>query len=303
MSIRTPTLVLLAALSAAGCSTYRNGVQVQDGPGLEFKAAEVQTFTENQQQVLAQLRTLAGVTADPPTGNDWDRIIDAGIDFADSRCEAYLHALFRLDRDKKTVTSQLGLLGTATAGLMAAAESAARDVAAAAVLFGLSGSTVDNLASNLLYELDPSSVRTLVKSLQARFRAELRQGYDSRPAAMRVIRAYAMLCVPANIEAEVNLAVKQAEPQGSAGNPATGQPPTVSNAESAVSPFAALIDDNSDLLKKFVRPDGKSFNAVNLKQLEDFIRGKGLTVSVTSFMRLQRFAAERAEAVTALKLK
>lgn len=302
MSIRTPILVLLVALGAAGCSTYRHGVQVQDGPGLEFKAAEVQGFAENQEAVLKQLRVLAGA-ADPPAGLDWDRIIDAGMDFADSRCEAYLHALFRLDRDKKTVTAQLGLLGTATAGLMAAAESAARDVAAAAVLFGLTGSTVDNLASNLLYELDPSSVRTLVKSLQSGFRASRQPGYDSRPAAMRVIRAYAMLCVPANIEAEVNLAVKQAQPLASEGNPATGQPPEVSNAGNTISPVAAQIDDSTELLKKFVRPSGTSFDRDNLAKLEAFIRSKGLNVSVTAFMRQAQHAAARAEAVTALKLK
>lgn len=303
MSKRTPFLALLAALVAAGCSTYRNGVQVQDGPGLEFKAAEVQTFATNQEAVLTQLRTLAGITANPPAGTDWDRIIDAGMDFADSKCEAYLHALFRLDRDKKTVTAQLGLLGTATAGLMAAAESAARDVAAAAVVFGLSSSTVDNLASNLLYELDPSSVRTLVKSLQSSFRANRQAGYDNRPAAMRVIRAYAMLCVPANIEAEVNLAVKQAQPLANEGNPSTGQPPEVSNAGNAVSPVVAQIDDSTELLKKFVRPNGTSFDRDNLAKLEAFIRSKGLNVSVTAFMRQAQHAAARAEAVTALKLK
>jgi hypothetical protein len=297
-----PLVLTLGLLS--GCTTYQHSTQVQDGPGLEFKAAELGLFRDNQDKVLDQLYGMAmkGATTAEEAGG-WDRVIDAGMDFADSKCESYIHALFRLNRDKKTVTSQIGLLGTATAGLMAAAESAAKEVAAAAVLFGLASSSVDNLASNLLYDLDPSSVRTLVKSLQSGFRANLQSGYDSRPAALRVIRAYAMLCVPANIEAEVNLAVKRATPETNQGDPGSGQPPEVSNAESAVSKFISNPDNSTELLKKFVKPDGVRFDDARRAQLEKFIRSKGLQTSITSFLRLGRFAQERAEAVQALKLK
>jgi len=292
---------LLLAVILSGCATYRNTSQVQDGPGLEFKAADLTTFRANQDAVLTELMAMAGLDQDT-LGQGWDHVIDAGMDFADSKCEAYMHALFRLNRDKKTVNAQIGLVGTATAGLMAAAKSAANEVAAVAVLFGLAGSTVDNLSSNLLYDLDPSSVRTLVKTLQSRYRSNLQTGYGSRPAALRVIRAYAMLCVPANIEAEVNLAVKGSTPFVNQGDPGTGQPPEVSNAEASVSTFKAKIDDNSALLRGFVFPNGK-LSVANRVKLEEFIRTKKITTDVTSFMKLERFEAERAEAVSALKLK
>lgn len=299
--IRSLASILLAAV-LAGCATYRNSSQVEQGPGLEFKAEELTAFRENQNRALAELVQLAGF-ASTPSGSDWDAVIDAGMDFADGKCEAYMHALFRLDRDKKTVVSQIGLFGTAAAGLMAAAESAAKEVAAAAVLFGLAGSTVQNVASNLLYDLDPSSVRTLVKSLQSSYRANRQPGYTTRASAMRVIRGYAMLCVPANIEAEVNLAVKKSTPAADPGDPSTGQPPEVSNAESAVSSdFKAKSDDNTALLRSFVFPGGK-LNAANRASLERFIRSKNLTVDVSSFMRLERFAADRAEAVKSLNLR
>lgn len=304
MDFRVLRLFALAALActAAGCATYRNGVQVQDGPGLEFRAREVEAFRANQDQVVAQLVQLAAVDS-PPAPAQWDQVIDAGMDFADAKCEAYMHALFRLDRDRKTVNAQIGLLGTATAGLMAAAQSAAKEVAAVAVLFGLAGSTVENLASNLLYDLDPSSVRTLVKSLQSSYRANRQPGYTTRAAAMRVIRGYAMLCVPANLEAEVNLAIKKSAPVADPGEPALGRPPEVSNAESAIaSPFRAKPDDATTVLRNFVFPEGQ-LNAANRAALERFIRSKNLTVDVTSFMRLERFAAERAEAVQTLKLR
>lgn len=297
---RIAALLLLAAI-LSGCATYRNTSQVQEGPGLEFKAADLQTFRINQEAVLNELTAMAGLK-EGAAAEGWDHVIEAGMDFADSKCEAYMHALFRLNRDKKTVNAQIGLLGTATAGLMAAAESAAKEVAAVAILFGLASATVDNLSSNLLYDLDPSSVRTLVKTLQSRYRSNLQPGYGSRPAALRVIRGYAMLCVPANIEAEVNLAVKASTPFVNQGDPGTGQPPEVSNSEASVSAFKAKIDDNSALLRGFVFPNGK-LSAANRIKLEEFIRTKKLTTDVTSFMKLERFAAERAEAVTALKLR
>jgi hypothetical protein len=300
VSIRIFAPLLTAAL-LSGCATYRNSTQVQDGPGLDFKPAEVAEFRKNQDAVLEQLTAMAGRTAGN-VGQGWTQVIDAGMDFADSKCEAYMHALFRLNRDKETVNAQIGLLGAATAGLMAAAQSAAKEVAATAVLFGLASSTVDNLSSNLLYDLDPSSVRTLVKTLQSRFRSSLTTGYDTRPAALRVIRAYAMLCVPANIEAEVNLAVKGSTPFANQGDATTGQPPEVSNAESAVSLFKARSDDNTALLRNFVFPGGQR-NDTNLAALEKFIKSKNLVTDAVSFMRLERFAAERAEAAAALKLK
>ena len=291
------------ALASGGCATYSNGTIVRDGPGAEFSASELNAFRKNQDAVLVELMELAQVPGTPagaPSTN-WDAVIAAGMDYADGKCEAYMHALFRLNRDRKTTTSQIGLLGAATAGILAAVEAAAKDMAITAIAFGLASSTVDNLSGNLLYNLDPSSVRSLVKGQQAKYREVQGKGYSTRPAAMRVIRGYAALCLPANIEAEVNIAVKQVEPQGNPGDPAAGQPPVVSNSETIVGKFTVKSDDSTARLRDFVFPGG-TVNAENRRKLEDFIRSKGLTVDVSSFMRLQRFAAERAEAVTALKL-
>ena len=137
-------------------------------------------------------------------------------------------------------------------------------MAITAIAFGLASSTVDNLSSNLLYDLDPSSVRTMVKTLQARYRQAKPNGYLSRAAALNVIRGYAMLCVPANIEAEVNLAVKSAAPVAADGDGRTGKPPVVSNAESIVSEFTVRSDDNTTVLRNFVFPGGKLDLAMQL---------------------------------------
>lgn len=228
--------LLLAAL-LSGCVGIPTDPILRTGPGANFNPEEVKNYRDTQDRVLAQLYLSAGLEkehntgkAKEPTGTiDWSKVINAGIDYADQRCEAYMHALFRLNRDKSTAVSQVGLLGGATAGIQAATSALAKEVAITAVLFGLASSTIENYSSNLLYELEPSSVRSLVKGLQAAYKSNLPTTYDTKPAAIAVIRGYAVLCVPANIEAEVNLAVKKSQPDAKKGDGATGQPPAVSH--------------------------------------------------------------------------
>jgi hypothetical protein len=253
-------LVFLAAL-LSGCVGLRPDPMLRTGPGVDFDSKEVQAFRENQDQVLAELYVSAGLAKNaPPSGaEDWGKVISAGMDYADQRCEAYMNALFRLNRDKNTAVSQLGLVGTATAGILAAASAAAKEVAVTAILFGLGASSIENYSSNLLYDLEPSSVRSLVRGLQLGYRENLPTTYSTRPAAISVIRGYAVLCMPANIEAEVNLAVKKAKPDASRGNGSTGQPPAVSHnlqvatvvdiraAEKINVAVAALIKDTAKL--------------------------------------------------------
>lgn len=290
-------LVLVTCLLLLeGCAGLKSLGVARAGPGSEFSSEELKAFRENQEKVLGELVSLAQTPAGPPP--TWDNVIAAGMDYADSRCETYMHALFRLNRDRKTLSSQVGLIGAATAGVMAAVDSAARDVAVVAILFGLTSSTIDNLSSNILYELDPSSVRTLVKSLQGRYRQELQNGYNSRPAALSVIRSYAEICIPSNIEAEVNLAVKRAQPQAAPGDPGKGQPPAVS----VGTPFSSLIDDNTTILRNFVFAGG-TLNDANRDRLEQFMQSRNIYADIPSFIRLEKYAKDRADAVNALGVK
>jgi hypothetical protein len=294
-------LLSLASLCAAftGCATVNNVQQLKDGPGIDIDAGDVKAHREAQDKVLTELYALAGVNAPAAGSPDWDPVVIAGMDYADSKCEAYMQALFRLNRDRHTTVSEIGLLGTATAGILAATEAAAKDVAIVAIAFGLASASVDNLSSNLLYDLDPSSVRTLVKALQAAYRQNLQPGYRTRPAAVAAIRAYSLLCVPANIEAEVNLSVKQASPSANQGVPSKGQPPTVTNATTVVSSDQPFQNDaNSELLRTFIAPGGV-LNADKDMQLAKYISDelKITGVSNASFLDGAHYAQARATAV------
>ena len=277
-------------LGAGGCANIRNTGVLSKGPGVELSAEEVAQFTERQTRVLTELKK----AADSET--DWDLIIAAGMDYADRQCEDYLHALFRLNRDRRTAVAQVGLFGAATAGLMAAAQTAAKTVAATAVVFGLTSASIDNLSSNLLFDLDPSSVRTLVNALHEKYRQALGRGYKDRPAAMRAIRQYATICVPANIEAEVNLAVKKAQPNVTQADPEKGRTPTVSNADMVSTSVTFEHDKASELLDAFVFPGGK-LNADNQRRLENFLQANGVKDSVLLFINAAQHANLRVQAV------
>ena len=248
-------LAMACSLTACATELYKNA-GLAKSQNTEFVVADLKTSTADQEAILAQLQIRAGVTGAQPAAADWDNIIDAGVEYATAKCEAYMGALVRLNRDKKTVTSQIGLIGTATAGVMAAAQSAARDIALAAIAFGLAGSTVDNLGANVLYDIDPSSVRAMVSTLQTDYSKAIQKGYTTRPAAMNVIRAYAALCTPANIEAELNHAIKKAQPKVESGDPKTGKAPAVSNADAALREQYAPGESGA-LLKAYVYVDGK----------------------------------------------
>ena len=249
-------LAIACSLSACATELHKN-VGLAKSQNTEFVVSDLTTSTRDQMAILAQLQLRAGLNPDTqPLATDWDNIIDAGVEYANAKCEAYMGALVRLNRDKKTISSQLGLVGTATAGVMAAAQSAAREIAMAAIAFGLAGSTVDNLSGNVLYEVDPSSVRAMVNTLQAGYSNAIKKGYLTRPAAMNVIRAYAALCTPANIEAELNHAIKKAQPKVESGDPATGKAPAVTNADTALREKYAP-GASGQLLNKYVYVDGK----------------------------------------------
>lgn len=301
--MRWPCVLLAILFLLCGCATeLRSNVKLAKNQGADFTAAEITQSTADQEKILEALRRRAGLGATLAVTSEWDVVIAAGIEYADAKCEAYMGALVRLNRDKKTTASEIGLVGTAAAGVMAAAQSAARDIAMVAIAFGLASSTVDNLGGNVLYEIEPSSVRAMVKALQAKYKAALAPGYVTRPAAMNVIRGYAALCTPANIEAELNHAIKNAEPQVAAGDPASGRAPEVSNAATRVTGTYAP-DDSSRLLNQFIRVNG-AISPVQRAKLEAVMDqlGIGEDVDILEFINNQEYAARRLEAVKLLQL-
>ena len=290
--------ILTILFSITGCATeLKSNSELAKEQSADFLPSEIVKQTNDQDIILAQLQRRAGLTSAQNNVSNWDVIIAAGIEYSDSKCEAYMGALARLNRDKKTTISEIGLVGTAAAGVMAAAKSAAKEIALVAIAFGLASSTVDNLGGNVLYEVEPSSVRALVKALQSKYKDGLPKGYSSRPAAMNVIRGYAALCTPITIEAELNHAVKNAQPKGVSGEVAAGRAPEATNAQITVDAKYSP-DESSRLIGQFIRVNGV-IDEGQRRKVEAFMRASGISdqVSILGFLNSAEYTEQRLKAI------
>jgi hypothetical protein len=205
--------VALATLSLAGCATglqekrkYLGGVDV------EINQTDVGGYAESQTAVMNHFVVLSGQATGDDSKVEWRRVVDAGIDYVDARCERYIDSIFWFNRAKNGVKSQIDIVGTATAGILGATEAAAKSISLTAIAFGLGSQSVENYGKGLLYEIDPASLREVVEKSQGAYIDGL-QGvtYTSRPAAMRAIRGYLVFCLPATLESQVNKAVANSE--------------------------------------------------------------------------------------------
>nr|VFJ91524.1 MAG: hypothetical protein BECKLFY1418B_GA0070995_102614 [Candidatus Kentron sp. LFY] len=248
MISRYLSLAILLGLTS-GCASWIASPEsklAHSGPGTIIEQERIEKYADQQTQVLVQLRTMAGETSNPP---NWDKIISAGLQYSDVRCSDYLEALYSINKQLKADVRDVNATGTFATGLMGIAKSAASEVAAVAVLFGYAEETIGNSGSRMLFELEPSALRSLVEGSQKAFRGALPTGYD-RAGAFSVIREYAVLCLPSTIEAEINNAAKNAKPRAASGDSTKGEPPKVSVNENQVRIVSAATREQAALKER-----------------------------------------------------
>lgn len=265
------TFIMFFMFCASSCSTS-DALTLKRGVGEKIDPGAVASFTNDQTAVFAQLKLLAGLqeVADPLDPQQLQQVVTAGMYYTDSVCEQYLSSLWRADRVVGAATSEINLLGTATAGILGITSASAPAIAITAVAFGLTQDTVRNLGNTWLYSLEPSAVRTLVKNLQARYQQELSAqpaAYSDRAGAFRVLQGYLSLCLPAVIEAEVNNAASTATIEGSRGDMKNGIPPAV-----GIMVSSRFVDTSQDqvatALRTFLNADPGNLAIVREKTKE-----------------------------------
>jgi hypothetical protein len=169
--------------------------------------------TKNQKEIIEEFKVRAGLTDMPRKGSDdWAVFIEAGFNFIDEECNQYLDSLFWFDRYRRTTQTQIAITGAATAAIMGIAGAAAEAIAATAAAFGFLTATTDNFGNSVLYELEPSGIKTLVDRSRAQYRSAAQdriknEEAKNQPAAMSLIQGYLALCLPMSIETQVNGAI------------------------------------------------------------------------------------------------
>jgi hypothetical protein len=137
--------------------------------------------------------------------SDWNTMVQAGINDIDLRCDAYLSWLDNRKRSEAPLLKQLSDTATRTQAILRFAGSTNLAIDVVAQAFGYAADSVINYNSRLLFEIDTSTVQALVLGRQNEFREGLtRIAFNNKPAVEHALRSYLRICLPFNIETEVN---------------------------------------------------------------------------------------------------
>jgi len=204
-------LVLAAALATSACASVQDHVSAYKGNVPDLSDTDVAAFVAAREHVVAQLKTLSGT--DPQVdGDDWRPVVDAGILYADVRCDRYMNALFWFNRARESSSREIGFGGSATSAALALLNAGKDLIGLAPLGFTFLDQTVNNIGKGLLFDLNPSIVRSLVEKQQTAYLQGLNgTQFRTKTGAMNAIQAYVALCLPPSIETEVSRAVEASE--------------------------------------------------------------------------------------------
>ena len=148
---------------------------------------------------------------------EYRKVVYAALSDIDERCDAYIASLDTARKDKDAFLRQLRTIEDTTVGVIGLT-SGASSIAVTIVqqAFGLGQDSIENYYSTFLLSLESTTIYSVVKKQQIAYRQNLLVDADknfnrpivsSKPTAYYAIRGYLRLCLPENIEAEVNTVI------------------------------------------------------------------------------------------------
>jgi hypothetical protein len=235
--------VVAAAMSALqGCADGLSWINDRWGPPPVLSPGPTSDAARRQAAVVNQMIDLSGalpIGHDRPTTQDeWYTVISGGFNVIDDACQTYLDDLWKLDRERTTLTGVISATGAAVAAVVnPGGAGTATTLVVLAQAFGLAGTLTTNVANTYLYAKDPATVKGLVDKMMHAYRQDfsdkvygnksttpaldpLEEKYysiQSYPAAYYRMREYLSLCLPPTIDAQVQILL--------AGSPATPNAP------------------------------------------------------------------------------
>lgn len=199
-------VIVSGGLLSSGCATVNRHISNYSANTPAFNPYDVGRFATRQSAVMDDFARLAGVQT-PASGGEWRQVIDAGIHYADVRCDRFMDALFWFNRVRETTSRQIQFTGAAASAAMSILEASVSAIGLTPLGFTFLDQTVNNFGSGLLFSVNPSNVRTIVERQQAAYRRGLSASYTSRAIALQTIQDYAAICLPPSIETQVEEAI------------------------------------------------------------------------------------------------
>jgi len=202
------------ALLVGGCDTT-DSRYFRYGIGTELYSEDIVQTTQLQDIYLTELcRQALPVLSNSQDSqclnavlrpNDWNLLVQAGLNDVDRRCDSYLAWLDDRRRTNNAVLKELGDVTVASQAIMRVAGVGANPITLAGLAFGLASNTFTNINSRLLLEVDKTTVQTLVLRRRNDYRTGLQLvSIENRPAAVHALRSYLNICTPFTIETDIN---------------------------------------------------------------------------------------------------
>jgi len=220
--------LLLSACDTTDTRYFRYGI------GTDLYSEDIVATTQYQDIYLTELcRQTLSLTSTTEgqcvnvqlSPNDWNLLVQAGLNDVDRRCDSYLAWLDDRRRTNTAVLKELGDLTVASQAIMRVAGVSANPITLAGLAFGLAADTFINVNSRLLLEVDKTTVQTLVLQRRNNYRVGLQSvRVENRPAAVYALRSYLNICTPFTIETDINSTVTVFQMGGSA---ALNRPPLI----------------------------------------------------------------------------
>ena len=200
--------VFLLFLSA--CSGL-DGFQHRYGPDPQISPLVVDASITRQDQIMKRLYEAARCREDAgETGECLYAMTVAGFNFVDEQCDAYLHELFVLDKERDRLKSGILAADKLTNAVLAVSPASKVTMAIVAQAFGLTSEFVDVATDSYLYKANSGTVLHIVAELQSEYRDitfKNRNLIATIPNSYGQIRSYLRLCMPPTIESKIETAL------------------------------------------------------------------------------------------------
>lgn len=208
--------ILLAAAGLSACETAK-GFGNRYGPDPAMPTGIVAVSVDHQIDIMAKLKQAALCSSGfEDTAVCYYKITLVGFNFVDEQCDAYLHELFAIEKERDRAKNAITSAGVLTNAILAVSPASKVTMAIVAQAFGLSTSYVDVATDSYLYKTDVGLIMNVVSELQAQYRSSVLQIYHddqaqlaSMPQAYGFIRGYLRLCMPPTIESKITAALAQ----------------------------------------------------------------------------------------------
>lgn len=289
------------ALLAGGCNSLE-GRFVREGIGTDLYTPDVVDGAKLQQVYVGYICQQAGLAFDqdgdslvcrePPVSRGWGVFVQAGMNDIDRRCDAYLTWLDNKRRQIGPIHQQiLDTEGATLAIIAASVADPTKAIAVVAAAFGFASHSFTNFNSRFLFEVEKSTVQSVVLTRQQKYRETLPVIIDNRPAAIYALRQYLRLCMPMTIETQINTTVKLFERGGLPALAESSARPmidaaTVGTANTRVT-FTPVTDIGTRIRTYF------NANPSNQENVEKWLEKNGIAMPFTMFIRSSTGDAQR----------